>query len=140
MITRGVIEQVVDSFHVKVRIPTLDRVSSSSVYTATENLNTATYASVPGCGVQLQPGDIVIVHVASEAVTIIGYLYRPEAISKRCSFNLDVLDVSECAKLPKNTTIGDVNSESISMLNGVRSNIQEQLDDIIKKLDELRGE
>lgn len=140
MITRGIIEQVVDAFHVKVRIPTIDRVASSNVHTSTENLNTATYVSVPGCEVQLQPGDVVIVHVSSETVTIIGYLYRQEVISKRCSFNLESLDVSGSAKLPLDTRIGNVRPGEISMLQGVEDNIQTQIDELKQKIKELRGE
>lgn len=138
MITRAIVEQVIDSFHVKIRVPSIDRVQSSNLHTSTENLNTATYAGVPGCEVNLQPGDVVIVHIGAEDATILGYLYRNESINKRSSFNLESLNVSDTVNLPFQTSIGDVTSNDISKLVGVKDNIQYQIDILKKEIETLK--
>jgi len=134
MITRGIIEKSVDQYHVKVRIPSVDRMDTSSVYTSTDNLNTAVFATLPGCEVRLQPGDVVIVYVDDESATILGYLYRIESIEKRISQNLASLNVSESVKLPISTSIGEVLPKEIAYLSGVNENLQKQLDAIKERL------
>ena len=136
MITRGVIEKSIDDYRVKVRLPSIDRVTSSSIHTSTEDLNTAIFATVPGCEVHLQPGDVVIVSIEDDdqSAIILGYLYRLESIDKHCSYNMDSLVVENKAHLSKNTTIGDVKSTEISHLKGLNENLQKQLDDIKRRL------
>lgn len=134
MITRGIIEKSVDQYHVKVRIPSVDRMDTSSVYTSTDNLNTAVFATLPGCEVRLQPGDVVIVYVDDESATILGYLYRLESVEKRISQNLASLNVSESVKLPISTSIGEVLPKEIAYLSGVNENLQKQLDAIKERL------
>lgn len=134
MITRGIIEKSIDQYHVKVRIPSVDRVDTSSVHTSTDNLNTAVFATLPGCEVRLQPGDVVIVYVDEESATILGYLYRIESIEKRISQNLASLNVSESARLPISTHIGEVLPKEIAYLSGVNENLQKQLDAIKERL------
>jgi len=140
MITRGIVEKRIDPFHVKVRIPSIDRVVSSSVHTSTENLSTATYATIPGMEVELQSGDVVILDVGSEDCTILGYLYRDASIAKKCVLNLSDLFVDQSATLPLNTTIGNVTSADIQCLAGVTENIQEQIESLKKQIAEMRGD
>ena len=136
MITRGIIEKSIDPYHVKVRIPTIDRLSTSSVHTPTNNLSNAVFATLPGCEVKLQPGDVVIVSVdnVEDSVTILGYLYREASVNKQCSHKMESLTVNTLAKLPKDTTIGSVFPSEIAQLSGVKENIQKQLDDITRRL------
>lgn len=136
MITRGIIEKSIDQYHVKVRIPSVDRVDTSSVHTSTDNLNTAVFATLPGCEVRLQPGDVVIVSIEDfdEGATILGYLYRNESIQKQIVQNLSSLTVGESAKLPISTTIGKVSSSELAHLSGVNENLQKQLNDIKERL------
>ena len=134
MITRGIIEKSIDQYHVKVRIPSVDRMNTSNVHTSTDNLNTAVFATLPGCEVRLQPGDVVIVYVDEESATILGYLYRIESVEKRISQNLASLNVSESVKLPISTSIGEVLPKEIAYLSGVNENLQKQLDAIKERL------
>ena len=140
MITRGIIEKSIDLYHVKVRIPSVDRVETSSLHTSTDNLNTAVFATLPGCEVQLQPGDIVIVHVDDEGATILGYLYRLESTEKRISQRLASLDVEESVRLPFSTKIGKVLPKEVACLSGVNENLQQQLNEIKERLKALEGE
>lgn len=142
MITRGIVERVVDAYHVKVRIPSIDRVATSSIHTATENLNTAIVATVPGCQIELQPNDVVIVAIDSSepSAIIIGYLYREESVNKPVTMLLEKLLVSSKAVLPSSTFVGKVTPNELQALQGVQSNIQVQLDELnsrLKKLEEM---
>lgn len=139
MITRGIIEKSIDEYHVKIRLPSVDRMNTSSVHTSTDNLNTAILATLPGCEVRLQPGDVVIVSIeeSEESATILGYLYRKELLSKHCSYNADSITVTSTAQLPKNTVIGEVQSDEISYLKGLNENLQQQLDEIKLRLTSL---
>lgn len=136
MITRGIIEQSIDEYRVKVRIPTVDRLDTSSVHTSTDNLNTAVFATLPGCEVNLQPGDVVIVSVEDldESAVIIGYLYRLESVNKHCSYRADSLIVDNVTQLSKDTSIGEVQATEIAHLKGLNENLQQQLDEIKQRL------
>lgn len=140
MITRGIIEEVVDSYTVKVRIPTIDRVATSTIHTDSNNLRQAVVSALPGVVLHLSVGDIVIVDVpdrSNSSGTILGYLYRPEIKDFRCDALFDTLSIQSVSSLPKNTTIGDVTPSEIRCLHGVSSNIQKQLDDILERLTRL---
>lgn len=136
MITRGIIEKSIDQYHVKVRIPSIDRMSTSSVHTSTDNLSTAVFATLPGCEVHLQPGDVVIVSVedVDDSVTILGYLYRDASVKKHCSHKMDSLRVDYSTVLSNDTTIGIVTPREIEYLAGVKENIQKQFDDLQMRL------
>lgn len=136
MITRGIIEKSIDEYHVKIRIPSVDRVDSSSVHTSTDDLNTAIFATVPGCEVNLQPGDVVIVSLedSGESAVILGYLYRMESVQKHCSYRADSLIVDNSTQLSRDTSIGEVQSSEIAHLKGLNENLQQQLDDIKRRL------
>ena len=139
MITRGIIEKSIDEYKVKVRVPSIDRMSTSSLHTSTENLNTAIFATLPGCQVHLQPGDVVIVYIddSGESAIILGYLYRVESVEKTCSYKADSLIVTDSATLSRNTTIGEVKASEISYLSGLTENIQKQLDELSRRLNVL---
>ncbi len=140
MIKRGIIEKRVDPYHVKVRIPSIDRVSTSSIHTSTDNLSTATFITIPGLEVDLQPGDVVLVNIEAEEVTIFGYLYRDASIAKKCILNLSDLLVDQSATLPLNTVIGDVTAANVQCLAGATENIQKQIDALKQQIAEMRGE
>lgn len=139
MITRGIVEQSIDEYRVKVRIPTVDRVDTSSVHTSTDNLNTAVFATLPGCEVHLQPGDVVIVSIedSGESAVILGYLYRMESVEKRCSYRADSLIVDNVTQLSKDTSIGEVQATEIAHLKGLNENLQQQLDELKRRLTAL---
>lgn len=140
MIERGIIEEVIDSYTVRVRIPSVDRVATSTIHTASNNLRQAVVSALPGVVLHLSVGDVVIVDIpdrSSSSGTILGYLYRPETRDFKCDALFDTLSVQSASILPKNTTIGDVTSSEIRCLHGVSSNIQKQLDDILERLKRL---
>ena len=61
MITKGYIEEVVDKFTYKVRLPALDKVEQSNIRTMDENLSSASVCSQLNCDLNLRVGDVVFV-------------------------------------------------------------------------------
>lgn len=140
MITRGIIEEVIDSYTVKVRIPMVDRVATSTIHTSSNNLRQAVVSALPGIVLHLSVGDVVIVDLpdrSDNSGTILGYLYRPEIKDFRCDALFDTVSIQSVSRLPKNTTIGDVTPPEIHCLHGVSSNIQKQLDELSERLKRL---
>lgn len=140
MITKAIVEQVLDKYSIRVRIPTIDRTSQSSVHTKREDLNVALVCTLPGCDPNIQPGDIVYVALDDkneDDAVILGYLYRSRMTGTRCDMILNDLSVTICASLPQETSIGNVTSQELSYLQGTTGNIQKQLDTIHSKLNRL---
>ena len=84
MITKAIVEEVLTPYQVRVRIPILDRVSSSELSTPTEELNIATICSLPNCYINVQKGDIVFVGFEDNTyrkAVILGHLSREACIT-----------------------------------------------------------
>jgi len=137
MITKAIVEQIVDPYQIRIRIPKLDRMPQSSQHTKTSDLNIALVCTLPGCDPNIQIGDIVYVALdeknEDEAI-ILGYLYRSKMTSTQCNMLFKDLAVSIRATLPDATTIGDVTSTEIQCLSGISDNIQDQLNSISQRV------
>lgn len=140
MVTKGIVEEVISPYSIRVRIPSIDRLYQSSVHVSKEALDVAVICTLPGCDINLQPGDIVIVSSdeAEEDLIILGTLYRSKKTSTLTNFEIAILLVSDTATLPEATTIGNVDSTSLQCLAGCRYNLQKHLDDMQAQIDELR--
>lgn len=143
MIRRGIVEQIVDRYTVKVRIPEIDQVSTAALHVNTEDLDEMTVCVLPGCCINMQVGDIVIVSYdpySSKQAVVIGYLFRENMSSTLCDFELNKIDVKGKATLPYYTSIGNVTSEQLSYLSGTTDNIQRQLDDLKISIEKLENQ
>ena len=142
MITKAIIEAVVDKYTLKIRVPRLDRTVSSTIKTATQDLNEAIVCTLPKCDPNLQPGDIVFVAIDEQNeddMIILGHLYREHTRSNACDLILSHLQVDTIAELPIQTTIGSVTSDNIKTLEGSSDNIQLQLNTITSTLSDLNN-
>ncbi len=140
MITKGIVEKIVDRYHVKVRIPTIDRTPSSSIHTNTENLNTALICTLSNCNPNIQIGDVVFVALDDQSeddAIILGYLYREVMTPTYCDLILNRLNVESEVALPKNITIGDITYTELSQLIGANKNLQQQITSLQNQLDLL---
>ena len=139
MITRAIVDSVLDSYTFKIRIPILNRTSSSTVKISSALLPEAVVCCSPGYSMNLQPGDVVI--VASDDTekdwTILGLLFTSSMRESTADLVLNDLRVVNAVTLPDNTSIGSVSNKNIQCLSGVKENIQKQLDEIVRRLDEL---
>ena len=140
MITRGIVEEVIDRFNVKVRLPLLDGVQSGSVRATTKGLRTMVMCSLPRVEMNLQVGDVVFVafeDYSEDRAVILGCLFRENTTSTRVSIDANSLVVVGNTILTDATRIGDVEGTEIQCLIGVSDNIQRQLNALSERLDVL---
>lgn len=140
MIRRAIVEEIIDPYLMKVRIPEVDRTKSSSTYVDTEDLEEMTVCVQAGITTSLNVGDIVIVSYdkyAPDEAVILGCLFR-EGLESFTDAKLNELIVFGKAELTKNTTIGDIGYNELSSLSGVKDNVQKQLNDLQEQLNLLK--
>lgn len=143
MITKAIVESIVDRYTVKVRVPRIDRTYASSIRTENTYLNEALICTLSNCDPNIQPGDIVFVALddqnEDEAI-ILGYLYRETRTNALCDFILNSLVVNGQVKLPFETQIGFVQPSELQALTGISGNISSTLTEFKKKLEDLSTE
>lgn len=142
MITKAIVEQIVDQYNIRVRIPIIDRTTKSSIYTSTKDLNIATICTVPGCAPNLQVGDVVIVAIddtLDESVVILGQSYRNVPSSTYSDLTVNQLNVKVDCTLPEETVIGCITGHDLQKVSGVTSNIQHQLNSLLERIQNLEA-
>ena len=129
MIAKAIVEEVIDQYSIRVRIPSIDRTYQSSVHVNTSDLDVAVVCTLPGCDPNIKVGDIVIVASdnAEEDTIVLGHLYRTKKTETLCDMLLSKLNVANIAVLPEDTTIGNVSSFELQQLCGIRGNVQSQI-------------
>lgn len=143
MITKAIVEKIYDNYRIAVRIPIFDKVPNVDGATPTDQLGVATICTLPKASPNIMVGDTVFVAFENNDISqpvIIGYLYSENLPKAAQGLNLDSIEVSAVAKLPSQTTIGDVSMAELQCLKGTKSNLQTQLNYILEELDKLRGQ
>ena len=133
MITRGIVEKLLDRYTIKVRMPLLNRMKQNSSSILSDDLNEAVVSVPPNFDPNINVGDVVFVAFEDNNFgkpVVIGYLYRSNMTPTYGDIILNSINVKIAANLSADTTIGDVSSTNISYLKGVTSNIQGQLDSL----------
>ena len=133
MITRGIVEKLLDRYTIKVRMPILNRMKQNSNSILSDDLNEAVVSVPPNFDPNINVGDVVFVAFEDNNFgkpVVIGYLYRSNMTPTDGDIILNSINVKIAANLSADTTIGDVSSTNISYLKGVTSNIQGQLDSL----------
>lgn len=142
MITKAIVEEVVDLYHIRVRIPTINKAEGTPACTPFEQLYIATICCPVGSRPNFVKGDIVFVSFEDNSFDkpiIVGTLFR-ESLVGLSGQTLSNLVVNLTCNLPEETTIGSVNEEDISNLSGTKSNLQRQIDVLIERLDALESD
>ena len=140
MITKGIVEHIIDNSHIKVRMPIIDGLKDIKQSTPTELLSEATICTLPNSNNIIQEGDIVFIGFEDNDIgkpIILGHLFKES--STYVDLTLRNLEVNSTCFLPAETSIGDINPTLIKMLSGTTSNIQGQLDEIKDRLNKLEG-
>ena len=128
MIVKGIVENVIDRHNIKVRIPFLNGAYQQTDATPTDQLPNATICQLPNLDIQLSTGDVVWIEFENmrwDEPVIVGFLDIKQ--NTKVTYNGSGLNITAEANLPKSTTIGDVTSESINCLKGVKDNIADYL-------------
>lgn len=120
MLQKAIIEQKLDKYRMKVRIPVYNKIDSDPTCTPTKDLYTAIIQTMPGCSPMYREGDIVLVEFENDQISspvIIGLLFREDMPEGSTDIIADSLKVNVNSYLSENTLIGEVTPESIKKLN-----------------------
>lgn len=137
MVTKAIVDDIITPYLIRVRIPLIDGAENSRDGTLKENLGQSTICSLPNSSNLVAVGDIV--YVAFEdgdyaKPVIIGHLLKEKGNIIYPDIQSRILKVQSIAKLPQETTIGNVKPLDIQKLTGIKANIQDQIDAINEKL------
>ena len=105
MITKGIIEEVIDFNKVRVRCPVFDKIHVADL--SNNNLNIASVCNLPGSSILPRKGDIVFVGFENDNFSlpvVLGYLNLDSEINSSNSLKIDSLSVHNDTHLPRNTT------------------------------------
>ena len=142
MITRAVVVSLEDPYHVKVRVPLLDRSETSNVYNSKDNLQVATICTLTQYDPNIQVGDVVFIMFEDRDLShpvIVGYLYRSNKTQTYADEILGNLQIVTTAKLPFDTTIGSISYDNLKCLQGCTLPIRSELDNLQNQINELRS-
>lgn len=140
MITKAIVESIVDRYTIKVRIPRLDRIETTSMRTSTEYLNEAIVCTLPNYDPNIRIGDIVFVALDDQnedEVIILGYLYREKRTETYADIILGDLNVKTRATLPRETFIGNIKPTEIACLQGANESLQAQITYLKTQVEQL---
>lgn len=141
MLTRAIVEKVINEYTYKVRIPMFDRIQGDAEYTDYNSLREAVACVPKGINNSIKEGDIVFIIFENNGMTepvIIGQLYREAVVNiPDSSINCRSLKVTETVQLPKDILIGEIDYSKLFMLANLTSDVQEQIDTLTAKIDAL---
>ena len=128
---RAIIEQRIDNYHYRVRIPLINKFSSSVGATPSNELAIATVAASPGSSPYYESGDIVYIdyeETDTNKPVIVGSLYNDLSSNINSDSKVDSLTVGVNVNLPKDTQIGDISASNLQQLRGLTNNVQNAID------------
>lgn len=131
MITRAIVEEVINPHQVKVRIPIFDASEQSSLHTNSKALNIATVCTLPNFLLNIQVGDVLFVGFednTSYKTVVLGYLSRSNQTATLSDIHVNSLIADGVCQLSSNTSIGDVLPLEIKTLKGAKDSLQNQID------------
>ena len=131
MVTKAIVEQVLNEHSVKIRIPILDKVIDASMGTPIKNTQIASECVLPNFKYNFNIGDVVFVDFEEnnmDSPVVLGYLTNTS--KQRTDGTLLSISVESGTILPKDTSIGSVTGEELNYLNDVTFNIQNEIDSI----------
>ena len=138
--TRAIIEQIVDTSHVKIRIPEYNGAYMNADSTPTSELDTAVICQQPGITPLYKKGDVVFIDFERDNIempVVLGLIQGANSTYTSTDTETDSLNVRVNCTLPSATEIGDVSSNELQQLMGARNNIQRQIDLINEKINAI---
>lgn len=128
-IFRGIIVEQVENKY-RVRIPERHGLVGSANSWSDDELPLINVSTLPGVSTPYSKGDIVYVDYLDDIEPVIVGSLLGSSAKTSLSLDLKFLSASGGAKLPENTSIGNVSSTHLKSLEGVKGNIQEQFNKI----------
>lgn len=133
MLERAIIEQKVDDYHYRVRVPSFNKSLAAVGATPEKELYVATLSVTPGVAPKFKPGTAVCVSFESNdlsAPVIVGLLFNNTFKKTEADAMFASLDVSVNTTLSRDTTIGAVKPDSIASLENNTQNIADKFQKI----------
>ena len=130
MLAKGIVEEILSPYSIRVRIPTIHGIKSSNTSTPTSKLGCGPICTLPHCDINLQVNDVVIVGFENNDYNkpiVLGVMYMSRASSTMAELELETLKVNTSVNLPYNTTIGNVTPERLDKLAHITEDVQVQL-------------
>ena len=143
MITKAIVEEKINQYQYRVRIPIFDRVNDSPQHTDFKDLAIATVSTPRGINNNIQVGDVVFVgfedNNASQPI-ILGHLYREQLTKEDQSFlNISQINVSGHAQLPLSTRIDNLNIyDEIVSLESTIEDLKSTINELNLKINSLQ--
>ncbi len=138
MVTKGIVEEIIDNYQAKVRLPVYNGIEGTKQSTPSNELSIATICTLSNISRPVEVDDIVYVSFEDNDLgkpVILGQLYKKEqsnnlADINSATSNINKLKVSTSASLPNDTTIGNIKPAEIAALDGIQNNIQDTLNNL----------
>lgn len=131
MVTKAIVEKVIDRYNARVRIPIINKAKGAVSATPTNELYIASISISPNCNPDLREGDVVFVAFEdgnNGKPVIMGQLFKEGPNDTLSDIRSSTMKVVLSCDLPENTSIGDVSSFDIKNLTGTKGNLQGQID------------
>ena len=141
MILKGIIEEIISQSRIKVRIPLLHRALTAVEHVQLQDIPEAQICTLPSTVPNLQCGDVVIVAFENNDLSrpiIIGHLFTDNPSSSAFSSTFESLTVRNSTRLSTDTAIGNVTAVELQRLQGVKENLQQTIDLLWNKIDNLQ--
>lgn len=133
MVTKGIIEEIIDTYKAKVRLPVFDALEGTQSGISNNNLCVATNIVIANMTNPVSVGDVVFVTFEdndNSKPIILGHLYKQKLSATKPNLSLGGLEATGTIKLSKFTSIGDVSYKEIQALIGINANIKDTVDNI----------
>ena len=145
MIMQAIVEKINTDGTCYINIPNYSKSSSLNKNAITNTGYIARFCTLANCAPDVHIGDRVYVGFLnnnSGEPIILGHMYfqNPDDSAKTTSaYNamFSDLEVNSTTTLPASTTIGNISSTEIKYLEGLRANIQKQLDILSEKINSI---
>lgn len=136
MITKATIEEKIDKYRFRVRVPIYNKQKGVVFATPTEELDIALVCTLPGCNVNYQAGDVVYVgfdNAEDYEPVILGLLYREKDTGTLMSISAESVRTKVSTELSEHTRIGNITEDNIKALIGANTSLQRELNSLKAK-------
>lgn len=137
MILRAIIDDVLDSTKVRVRIPEYNKIDKAVGATPSAELATAVCCCTPGLTTTYRRGDIVLVGFERDDLgtpVVLGALASADSNQAVTDAKLTSLTVNVDAQLPLDTYVHGAGKEFWQYLSGIHESVQTKLTEIDSKI------